>query len=77
MKARDQLRNVLLHHGWQAEQVDPMLDAFAHELAEQQRAALPDVMDRWLGNLHQDTISEVINLIDPLAPRAATTGDNT
>lgn len=58
MRAREQLRNVLLHHGWHAPEVDMMLDAFAHELAEQQRAwieactgmpwwadQIPDVID--------------------------------
>ncbi|MFI8351337.1 hypothetical protein [Streptomyces sp. NPDC085596] len=50
-----------------------VLDLHAHELAERQRAALPDVMDRWVP-LHQDAISEVIDLIDPKAQRA-TEGD--
>lgn len=42
-----------------------LVDSYAHELAERQRAALPDVMERWAHCLHQDTISEVIGLIDP------------
>lgn len=42
-----------------------ILDKHAHGLAEQQRAALGDVMDRWFGNLHQDAFSELIDLIDP------------
>lgn len=43
MKARDQLRNVLLHHGWHPEQVDVMLDNFAHELAEEIRGDRDDM----------------------------------
>lgn len=46
-----------------------LIDEYAHELAERQRAVLSDVMDRWFGNLHQDAISEVIDLIDPEVKR--------
>ena len=72
MNARDR---ILTYDEDNRENLSDLLDAFAHELAERQRAALPDVMDRWFGSLHQDAISEVIDLIDPQAQRAITEGD--
>lgn len=67
MSARQELLNALYAGDvWDTPGVpERLIDAFAHELAEQQRDAIPDVMDRWSGELHQDTISEVIDLIDP------------
>lgn len=48
----------------------------AHELAEQQRAALEGVLDRWFPNFHQDAFEELINVIDP-AKRATTSKEPT
>lgn len=40
MNARDQLLGVLTRlHGWHPDQANTLLDGFAHELAEQQRAS--------------------------------------
>jgi hypothetical protein len=52
-------------YGTSMEDALRLVDEYAHELAEKQRAALPDVMERWAHCLHQDTISEVIDLTDP------------
>jgi hypothetical protein len=70
MRPRDQLRGILLHHGWGAPEVDFMLDAFAHELAERQRAWIDSRSDLpwWTG--------EIPDLIDPKAQGASTEGDN-
>ena len=53
-----------------------VLEQHAHELAEQQRAALGGVMDRWLGQFHQDAFSELIDVIDPKARRVTTSKEN-
>ena len=58
-------RELLTGYGLSEGVITGILDIHAHELAEQQRAGLGDVLERWAGYLHQDTISEVIDLIDP------------
>lgn len=47
--------------------VDDVLGVHAHGLAERQRGALDGVMDRWLGQFHQDAFEELIAVIDPKA----------
>lgn len=59
------LYNRLLALGVSVEEASELMNGYAHELAAQQRAALGDVMDRWFGNLHQDTFEELIDVIDP------------
>lgn len=54
-----------------------ILDKHAHELAEKQRAAVDDLFDRWFPQVHQDALTELIDVIDPKAQRASTEGDNT
>lgn len=67
MNARQRLLDALNGNSTPMEPYESLIDAYAHELAEKQRLALPDVMERWAHFLHQDTISEVIDLIDPEA----------
>jgi hypothetical protein len=47
----------------------------AHELAEQQRAALDGLFDLWFPQVHLDALTELIDVIDPKAQRASTEGD--
>lgn len=62
------------------DEVNEAIDAFAHELAQQQRA-LADANDELDHDHHVYGFSEAVrqaaDLIDPKAQRAATTGDNT
>lgn len=85
MKAREQIRGILLHHGWHAAEMDPLLDSFAHELAEDvrkdaDRRAAEEVarfgrLDHE-SELHRDGMRTAADLIDPKAQRASTEGDN-
>ncbi|WP_037616408.1 hypothetical protein [Streptomyces aureus] len=75
MTERDRLLAYLRQAGLSTARAEANLDAFAHELAEQQRTALPDVMESWGGHLHQDVISEVIDVIDPKVSAASALPD--
>lgn len=65
MSAREALYWALWDNYTQA-QKNEFIDAFAHELVEQQRAWLIAYVDE-LGEVpkHQDDITEMIDLIDP------------
>jgi hypothetical protein len=67
VSARDDLISGLAGHAccFSEEDAERMVDAFAHELAEKQRAWLDDYI-RELGEVpkHQDDITEMIDLID-------------
>lgn len=52
-----------------------VLEQHAHELAEQQRAVLDDLFDRYDRTFHQDAFTDLIDVIDPKAQRASTEGD--
>lgn len=76
MSAREQLlgliRPYLTGHGHGDASAETVLniyrDEVAHGLAEKIRQAIPDIMDREQGYLHQDMLTELADLIDPKTP---------
>ena len=71
MRGRDNLFGTLVSlHGWHPDQANELIDAFAHELAEQQRAALDDLFNRYERTFHQDAFTDLIAVIDPKEQRA-------
>ncbi|MFF7329671.1 hypothetical protein [Streptomyces sp. NPDC008150] len=46
-----------------------LMNGYAHELAERQRAALPRVMGCWQGEFHQGVFEAVIAVTDPKLSR--------
>ena len=66
MNARDQLLGVLVKlHGWHPNEANILIDDFAHALADQQRAALDDLFDRYDRTFHEDAFTDLIAVIDP------------
>lgn len=68
MSARDALMSALWDNYTQA-QKNEFIDAFAHELAEQQRAAAKTEFDRdiYIDELSMRFTAKVIDVIDPEA----------
>lgn len=74
MRKRQQLLGVLVSlHGWHPDQANTLIDDFAHELAEKQRAH-GNAEDGEPGCWH-DGVTTAADLIDPKAQRASTEGD--
>ena len=66
MRGRDNLFGTLVHlHGWHPDQANKLIDDFAHDLAEQQRAVLDGIFDRYDRTFHQDSFTDLIAVIDP------------
>ena len=79
MNAREELRREMTHnHLYMTdEQADELIDAFAHELAEQQRKSIEgfDRDDHWGVLYRPDDVEGLPDLIDPKAQSASTEGD--
>ena len=81
MTARDDLYSIACSDmPVTSDEVNEAIDAFAHELAGQQRA-LADANDELDHDHHRyafsEAVREVADVIDPKAQQAATEGDNT
>ena len=60
------LYNRLTALGVTVDEASELMNGYAHELAERQRAAADGVMDRWFGQkIHQDALAELIAVTDP------------
>lgn len=65
MSERPDPRKILAAYGLGAGAIDGVLDLHAHELAQQQRKAIPEIMENWGGYMHQDMLTELADSIDP------------
>lgn len=71
MNARDQLLGTLVKlHGWHPNEVNTLIDDFAHELAEQQRASGKDTYCSGIDCCQEH--GGVADLIDPEVQRTNT-----
>ncbi|MCX5253668.1 hypothetical protein OOK27_05695 [Streptomyces canus] len=57
----------LLAAGVSDDEATELMHGYAHELADRQRAALDDVIDRYERTFHQDAFTDLIAVIDPQA----------
>ena len=71
------LWQALRGRGVGAEEATALMNDYAHELAERQRAATDDLFELYAWTFHEDAFRDLIDVIDPKAQRAGTEGDTT